>query len=259
MSLDEQKTLFLVWKEHTRGSHIPIGRLDGNSDGVTFRFLQGAHRAWSEGMGRIPEFPESDRVYRSKELFSFFRNRLMDSRRPDFGEYMHSLGLDAHDTYLLPFEVLERSEGRKVTDRFRLFRKPTDENGMFSLHCFVGGMTRQPTFKHLQEVVDRVEEGQRLFPLLDVQNRFDPSAIALKLENDWTLGYVPAYYSPEIYPLLGQDSESVQFHVVRVNRPAQGWLPDVVLVRIAGKWPIGWQPFEGGLYSDIEPKKAAEA
>ncbi|MBE7438209.1 MAG: hypothetical protein HS115_07095 [Spirochaetales bacterium] len=249
MKSRKSRTLFLVWKANLTGEHIPVGRLDHQPGKTTFRYVQGVHKAILKGMGQIPEFADVGQTYDTADLFPFFQNRLMDPGRPDFAEYIESLGLDVHDSVALPFEVLERSEGRKVTDRFRIFRKPAEVKGYFQIHCFVSSMSRTPVFEHLDEVVEKLSEGDRLYPLLDVQNRFDKHAIALKKENDWTVGYVPAHYSSELQPLLKKDAESIQFIVVRINRPARAWLPDVVLMSMRGKFPVGWRPFEDGDYA----------
>lgn len=246
------KELYLVWKERDSGEHIPVGRLEWRADEVAFRYLKAVYRALEKGMAILPEFPDIEREYRQHDLFTFFQHRVLNRKRPDFYEYVTSLGLDQADTCIDDSLLLERSEGKKTTDRFRLFRKPTNERGRFTIHCFVSGMTRSPVYEHLEEILKDLEEGETLYPLLEIQNPHDARAIGLKKDNRLAIGYVPRYYASELQPLLLTEPDSVRFTVERINREWKRWLPDVVLVKITGNWPRGWAPFSSGDYEPVD-------
>ena len=65
--------------------------------------------------------------------------------------------------------------------------------------------------------------GDRLFPLLDVQNDFDQNAVALRAENSTILlGYVPRFYTTDLRKILGQPecASTAKFEILRNNADA---------------------------------------
>lgn len=100
-----------------------------------FRYTQGAKRA--QGQARFPllvEFPRLDRSYEFGELFPVFQNRVTRPTRPDFSDYVHSLGLtESADA----FDILSVSGGRRVTDPYGVFPKLTkNDDGSFACRFF---------------------------------------------------------------------------------------------------------------------------
>lgn len=247
----QPKELFLVWKEKDAGEHIPVGRIEWRNDEVVFQYLSGVHDALKKGMAIIPGFPDIEQEYKQHDLFAFFQHRVLNQKRPDFDEYVKSLGLDRSDTRVDDSLLLERSEGRKTTDRFRLFRKPSIKNRKFTIHCFVSGMTRSPVWENMDRIIEDLRVGDTLLPLLEIQNPHDAKAIGLKKDNRLPIGYVPRYYACELQPLLLAEPNSVRFEVEHVNTEWRSWLPDVVLLKIEGRWPEGWAPFSSGQYAPV--------
>ena len=66
------EAVFLYWyPDSIIIQMIPIGILSRNGE-FEFRYVGGVHRAIELGFILPPEFPETDRAYRSKQLFAIF-------------------------------------------------------------------------------------------------------------------------------------------------------------------------------------------
>jgi len=117
------RTLFLAWQDkgHSR-QWFPIGRLDADpgTHQYRFRYTGGARRATEAGFQPLMEFPQVERDYWAPVLFPLFRNRVINSRRPDREDYLRRLGLSSDAD---PFEILETNGGYRATDAYEVFPK----------------------------------------------------------------------------------------------------------------------------------------
>src|SRR5437867_8902378 len=125
----KEKTLFLAWQDKrlTR-EWFPVGRLDisPGADSYRFRYIKGAQRAESSaGFSPLMDFPDWNRTYESSVLFPLFMNRVIQSTRQDFPEYMQMLDLPEDSG---PADILAVGGGQRATDNFEVFpmleRKP---------------------------------------------------------------------------------------------------------------------------------------
>ena len=116
------RALFLAWQDK-ESSHqwFPVGRLDAIAERsrYRFRYTGGALRAQRDaGFPLLIEFPSLEKEYWSSELFPLFSNRVINSKRPDLGDYLRALDL-VHETD--PLEILAVSGGRRATDSYEVF------------------------------------------------------------------------------------------------------------------------------------------
>jgi hypothetical protein len=252
-------TIFVIWKaDSDRGQQIPIGRLDYSNGEYTFHYLNGMERARSIQMLDLPDFPNLYHVYRSKVLFPFFGNRLFSPRRSDFPGFLDSIAIQGVGSPLLQLEVLGRSEGRRMIDRFRLFLKPKRVKNEFEIHCFTSGLGRRLSEEDLSTLPNLVKEGDRLTIRIESENHYDKNALVYFTESDHFMGYMPAHYASELQPLL-RAGTPITTEVIRVNRLPLKSAPDILLVKITGQWPSDWHPFESADYAFLSESALVSA
>ena len=102
-----ERTLFVAWQDNNPSRALfPVGRQDADVErpSYSFRYICGAQRAQKKaGFPLLLEFPRLDEDYKSSELFPLFENRVMNQKRPDFADYLHSLDLSECRMTLLRF------------------------------------------------------------------------------------------------------------------------------------------------------------
>ena len=253
------RTLFLIWKaDERRGENIPIGRLDFDAGIYVFQYIEGLKKARKLGFSFLPEFPDLLKTYESRELFPLFANRLMSPKRRDFNGLIEALGLVKSDSPLFYLEVLGRSTGRKATDRFRLFLKPEKEGNEFTITCFTTGLSRDSFYESVRNSFQLLERGDEIRLVSEKENEYDKYAIKVLHKDDYELGYVPAFYSTELSPLLERNT-LLSCKIQKINRPFEAWLPDSILIEIRGEWPPGWEPFAKGDYENYQDESSSDA
>jgi hypothetical protein len=122
----EGHTLFVLWFDPSQRSIVPVARLvhrhEAEGDVYEFRYVRGALDASARGFLPFLAFPDLHQVYLSRELFPFFANRVMPSTRPDYLEYVETLGLSRAQADSMA--ILARSGGTRETDRIELCAMP---------------------------------------------------------------------------------------------------------------------------------------
>jgi hypothetical protein len=244
------RAIFVAWQQPQSRQYYPIARLvpdvGDEHDLFEFAYVQGAQDAITEGFQPFLAFPDLLGVYRSRELFPFFTNRLMSHKRPDFPDHVRRLGLD---TQADPMLILARSGGTRATDSIELFALPVwDETiGCYRAFFWMHG------FRHLepdnQTRVLALQPGDELLAQPEPTNAWDANAIRLLSPDGVFVGYVPRYLTSDAIHLL---SSCVEFHVVveQVNQdpaPAQQRL----LCRLDSCWPPDFEPCSQPAYRPI--------
>ena len=140
-----------------------------------------------------------------------------------------------------------------MTDLLELFPEPElDENGQFHLHFFVHGLSHMPV--SAANRAERLQAGDRLLILKDVQNPIDRQALMLRTEGDndqdiYYLGYFPRYLAREIAPVLEQTTYA-PVQVLQVNSPPAP-IQYRVLCCFQMQPPTGVRLFEGGEFMPL--------
>jgi hypothetical protein len=244
------QVLFVAWQEPQSRRYYPVARLVAGvgdaHDLFEFSYIRGAEDAAKEGFQPFLAFPLMESVYRSRELFPFFTNRLMSPNRPDFATHIRRLGLDADAD---PMLILARSGGTRATDSLELFQLPVwDESvGCYQNFFWMHG------FRHLapdqQGRIAALASGDELMARQEPTNSFDPRALQLFSPDGVFVGYIPRYLASDAVHLL-QSCEYFKVFVERVNHdpaPTQQRL----LCRLVSCWPEGFVPCAQEVYQPI--------
>ena len=248
------KSLFIAWQApDTRFWHT-VGRLTRDGGGYQFSYTQGAQASPSfEYLGRMID---KKSVYYSDELFPLFSNRLLDSSRPEYPDYLEWMGIgpEAHE-----MELLARSGGVRGTDKLCLFPEvEPNERGEVELYFFSHGLrylneeereavSNLVSGEHLQLTVEHlqltVEDG----------NASDSFALLLETAEPQRVGYCPRYLNQGFREVLKR--ESIQLEVERVNSDAP--LQFQLLCKAQFILPAGFDLYGADEYQSLAEGKMA--
>jgi hypothetical protein len=232
--------MYVAWRRPDR-LIVPIGRLservDANEREYRFGYLK---RAETEVDFRpLPGLPDLHRSYTSPTLFPVFANRVMLSNRPDYSEFIEQLNLDDDAQ---PFEILQRSEGTRATDRIEVFPTPIPlPTGDLTTTFFARAI------RHVEgasEAVESLEVGDELRLVAEPDNRVNPFAVILNTRTGACVGYAPDYLLAMIHDLDEANGEPPIVTVEHINPPSTP--PHLrMLCRLTATWPLGFEPFSG--------------
>lgn len=242
------KVLFLAWQDPGSRLWFPIGRLQFDAGQYSFVYIKGAKDAEKKsGFQPLPSFPDFNQFYQSASLFPLFANRVMRPSRPDYENYLETLNVPK--TTDDPIAILARSGGKKATDYLEVFPCPEpDKSGLYHIHFFIHGLRYRPSAAI--ERVDTLKSHERLHLMHDIQNAQDPRALALRTNDDHSIGYCPRYLVEDVHVLLKQDPQLVNVHVERVN-PAPTPIQHRLLCNMTAKWPSDFKPFSSNQYQPL--------
>lgn len=238
------RTLFLAWQSEKSRAWYPVGRLDADiaKNEFVFEYTRGALAAKDcDGFHPISAFPEFRQRYEASELFPLFQNRIIDSHRRGFVDYVRSLDMNAASVD--PLDILAVTGGERQTDSFEVFpRIEKDKNNSFVCRFFLHGLRYG-----LQETQTRalaLKVGEKL----EVSREFnEPSqSLALKLstiDDHVSLGWAPRYLVPDLLPAV-MDSNHVSAVVIRNNELGTP-LNRRILIELSGTLPAEYVPMRG--------------
>ena len=228
-------SLYLAWQDSGRNrAWFPIGRLDSDlaHSRFVFGYTQGAERAAQvAGLRPLESFPDFYKTYESAELFPLFKNRVMDSGRVDFTEYLRQLDLapEAAD----PMSILAVTGGTRQTDNLEVFPKiERQTHGRFRCRFFLHGS------RHVNADAQRALSALKAEDVLRVALELNNPATGLALQietNDYHMvGWAPRYLIGDLKNAIDHSPEAVSGKVVRVN-PAPAPFNQRVLVELTGR------------------------
>lgn len=155
--------------------------------------------------------------YAFHTLIPILRNRLPSRTRPDFSKLTNWLNLRGDED---EFSMLSRFGLIPGTDALLLYPEPEINHGVYSVEFFVHGIRHMhPTAK---DCCEDILEGDRLLPVLDVQNPVDLNAVAIRSNGSVLIGYVPAFYAWDFSKILSEPqwNRDARITVVRNNTGA---------------------------------------
>jgi len=235
VGLAAPQRLLVAWQHPRTRAIVPVGFLEQDAEGYSFAYLRRSLDV--PGFQPLLGFENLDIRYRSPNLFPLFRQRLMDSKRPDYRTYLTVLGLKEGAQ---PLTILGRSGGRRAGDSIFLVREPeVADDGTTQAVFFVHGVRYQP---NALARVSQLVKGETLILRDDPDNRVNPRAILVSARDQQPLGYVPDVLVPYVHRAreVGEPTVTVQ----QVNNDDVP--PNLrLLVRLEGRLPVGWHPFEG--------------
>ncbi len=229
----DSSRLLVTRRDPETASYHPLGFLTFSSGTYTFRYLKKALEA--SGFRALPGLSEATRAHTSHRLFPIFAERVISARRPDRQTSMEALGLDIDAA---PFEVLQRSGGRRVGDMIELVPAPTAmPDRSLAVDFLVHGVRYQPP--EVQERITHLRAGEQLKVVHETENESDPRALLVTDCDEMPLGYVPRPLLEVVHELSDRCAT-----VVRANPPEVGF-HFRLLAQITGQVPFGYRPFEG--------------
>src|ERR1700722_18399946 len=166
-------SLFVAWRPPMpdQTGWRPVGRLEHDVDLYRFWYTHGALK---QGFRPFSQMEKLDQVYESEELFPLFANRLLSKSRPEYEVYLHWSGFSIEDPPD-PILVLGVTEGIRQTDAVEVFPCPMpDAGGCYFNKFFLHGIRWLP--EAAVERIGKLQEGERLRLMLDLQNEYDPNA-----------------------------------------------------------------------------------
>lgn len=217
-TLMTRRRLFIAWQHPMDRSILPVAVLTlvRGDPGVTRYYFSYLKRAlYLKDFTPFSAFPDVHRLYSSSKLFPFFQNRVWSRKRADYGALLSALDL-APDAE--PFEVLERSGGRRETDSLEVFPEPyydRDEREV-SFLFFARGLRY---IEGADEAASKLRIGDALTILQEWQNPVNPQAFLLaKKPGMRPVGYVPDFLVGLVHDLLRQvGPERVEVAVQHTN------------------------------------------
>ena len=246
MTKHAERRVYAAWRRPDRLVG-PVGmltrRIADAHESYRFVYLKVAEQL--DGFEPLPGLPDLHRIYESDHLFPVFRNRQMPRRRPDYGDYLARLDLDI-DTD--PFEVMARSEGRRMTDRVEVFAHPErTADGVLTTLFFARGI------RHIEgadAAVAEVAAGDTLDLVDEPDNPVNAKAMLLNSRTGGRVGWVPDYLVTTIHELREVADADVRIVAEHVNGPDAA--PHMrLLCRLSAPWPDGYEPLSAPEFQPI--------
>ena len=228
------RTLFLAWQDKALHGWFPVGRLDVNVEGPSYRFRYtgGAKRAKEAAdFPLLLEFPNLYETYCSPELFPVFQNRVMNRARPDFADYLRYLGLSEGAD---PIEILSVNGGSRVTDTYEVFPKIIkEEDGSFTCRFFLHSWRR--VSEAAQERLAELTPGEELYMALELANPATKLAVQMQTTDYHMIGWTPRYLAQDLANAMTHAPDRYKAKVVRIN-PQPAPSKQRVLIEMTGNW-----------------------
>jgi HIRAN domain len=228
-------SLYVAWQNQVTRAWHTVARLTRSEEGYELVFTRGV-----SSLLTIPADlfrMDVTKRYVSNALFPLFKNRLPSRNRADFQKMAEWLNVTGHED---EFGLLSKFGLIPGTDSLLVYPEPDVISGMYKLDFFLHGI------RHMHpdaiQLCGALKGGERLLPLLDVQNPADPNAIVVRcVDQPVLLGYVPIFYAADLRQLLSQAqlADKAQLTVLRFNEDAPSQLK--LLCRFACPVPHGFR------------------
>ena len=250
------RAVFVAWQNPETRGYIPVARLAQTTssqcqDCFEFVYIQAAREAMQQGFLPFLAFPDLELVYRSRQLFPMFANRVLSGSRPDYAEHLEQLGLPPSTSS--PILILSRSGGRRVTDSLELFPLPSFEPD-FGYRAWFWAHSLRHLAPTPEKRIMQLHPDERLYVTRDVRNPADSMALKLQTEDHVVVGYMPAYLLDDAHELL-DTRESCRVHVDRVNPPPAP-IQQRLLCRLESHWPADFVPYSSPRYQPLAQSAA---
>jgi len=243
------KTLFLSWQDNGQTREwFPVGRLDisGDLGPFRFRYIKGATRAKDRaGFEPLMDFPNLEETYESSVLFPLFMNRIIQSQRQDFPEYLERMALPVGAGAA---DILRVGGGVRVTDNFEVFPKiERNPDGTFESRFFLHGWSH--VSPHSQSRIDRLQLGEKLYVTIELTNPVMRMAVQIQTEDYYMIGWAPRYLVSDLVEAIAHSPGEYSAKVIRVN-PAPAPSRQRLLVELTGRWP-NYEPMVTGDFETL--------
>lgn len=238
------KTIYIAWRNPVHNSWRVVAKVSYNEEENLF-FLRYTAGASDPDFPTFPLMKDKNVAYYSNKLFPFLSNRVMPKSRPDIDSYLKWLDIGKYSA----LDILIASGGMRETDGLEVFTLPEKKPGHdFAIDFFVHGLRYLPS--EIVGLVSGLNEGDRLYPMLDVDNDYDRSAVAIRSEHPQVMiGYFPRFLSPVVSQIYADGkclNGSLVVSKVNVDAP----LSMRLRCRFSSGWPEEFTPNYGGDFED---------
>jgi len=193
--------LWLIWKQPQTRRRYKIGILEYKDNEYSFKYVNPElEDAQKVGFDYFPGFSDINMEYKNSDLFANIQTRLPNRNRPDYLDILNSYGLDSKSS---KFDILKATKGRLITDNYEFV--PIFDNNKIEFD--VAGTRHCLDVKKCKDIISI---NDKLELQLEPDNEYDKYAIRVILTKNgknYHLGYVPRYYSKELYELLNNNVE----------------------------------------------------
>lgn len=229
-------SVYIVWQDEVTRMWHPVAKIT-HADGIyRLNYTRGACSS-----PRYKPFVRMDDIsknYYSKDLFPFFKNRVMPQSRPEFKNLVRWLGMGEME--FDPLVYLALSGGARSTDNYMVVPVPEKKNGEYSIKFLVSGI------RYIEESaknrIEKIKPLDKIYYEFEESNEKDSNAVALYLDNETRIGYCPRYLASDFKKLLKSEKyASADFHVEQVNTDAPYQYK--MLCSFTIRWPDGFEPF----------------
>lgn len=252
----EVRDLIVLWQHPETREIVPIGRFA--HDGETYSFAYTRAAATIDGFRPLPGLDDLRQRFVSNRIPSVFGQRVMEPDRPDYEEYLQTIGLDpAHAT---PWEQIVNSGGTRAGDTLQFMQVPTVGNGRARARFLVNGVRHVPdtsrtvggrrvtvSAEQHETALRGLAPGDTVWVEAEEGNPTDACAALITTEGV-PVGWVPRALSASMRELIASGPPSAT--VVRVGEP--GTPPHLRLVLdVDTAAPYGFQFDRDGLWEPL--------
>jgi hypothetical protein len=248
------RTLFVAWQDPESRRIFPVARLTLRRTGeYELRYINAVRAAQARGFAGLPGFEQLEEAHLSAELPAIFRQRSAQRRRAASNPIASEPGALELAGELLdatPITLFVRRPGSDVPERLEAFAPPLRAAdgrrwGVFEARG-VGRVQQQ------LEVLAALEAHERLLVRAEVDNAYNPNALALQRRDGTPIGYVPDYLANELAAVGGR-AHQLEIEVLEARRVTFAPAPAVyrVLCRYACTPELGRALFTSESYRPL--------
>lgn len=221
-----EKSLLFIWQDPKTHLYFHVGTLSYDGNIYKFEYTHQSkaerrvHDAIKHGYILHPIFPELEKEYASKKLFSTFARRIPSKNRIDYADVLKELSLP-NDADKMDLLRATRGVSGKNPYSFDEPLRLIKENVLFN-HFYINGMRHKNLPENWHTLI-QIGEKLKLEP--EPNNEFDANAVKILTQNNVHLGYVPGVYAKAINALLerGLTTEIIVTNI-NLDQAPQNWV-----------------------------------
>jgi hypothetical protein len=251
------RRLLVAWQHPGTRAIQPVGFL--SYDGHRYRFAYIRNAESVDGFRPLLGFDDLYGAYTAERLFPLFAQRAMDARRPDYGRYVASLGLEGEEPE--PWEQIARSQGRRQGDTLQFLPEPEVVgetlsylflvNGVRHVHeetLYPDGREVRVTREDVESALASLQRGAALRLVREPLNQKNPRAIIVAGPAAVPVGWVPDLLLEDMHRLLAAAVVRVTVdHINGAGAPSHMRL----LARLTARPAAGFRFFTGPKWEEL--------
>ncbi|MCT1458957.1 hypothetical protein M3G03_05295 [Aestuariimicrobium sp. p3-SID1156] len=213
--------LLVLWQHPGTREIVPIGRFAFDGEVYNFGYTRAA--AEVDSFRPLLGFNSLTQSYSSRAMPAVFNQRIMSVDRPDFADYLATLGLP---TDASPWEQIVESGGGRAGDTLQFLPMPHVSDGRARARFFANGVRHVPghraelengevivTGEEQERAIRQLHTGSSLALSPELSNPVDPDATLLTCEGV-PVGWVPRVLSSSVRELHQNGATTVRVHRV---------------------------------------------